>query len=188
MPGWPELLLKRLKAPATARNVLALQLWAASEGMPAASHNPLATSMRAPDSSTHPPYTMPWYPLAAEGVEYTARTLEIGAYGYPAILAALRQDRGLGPIYSAVNASSWCKGCQNGHYPIRLHDHLGAFAPGVPSSPAVLRPQYVTPVPEKPWDYSGIVRSAAATVNKHATRIDASLRMLRSTLAKRLNL
>lgn len=187
MPDWRHRLLSELDAPASANNLTALLLWAASEGMPAASHNPLATSWRAPNSSIHPPYTMPWYPTAAEGVSYTARTLRQGSFGYPAILTALRGDRGLRAVYDAVNASAWCKGCQSGRYPIRLHDRLGVFAPGTPAPASPAPSSAPAAVPSKPWDYAPIVRQAAHVVGVHADRLGRAIAALRNTVSRRVH-
>jgi len=136
MPQWEYDLLKALGAPASKNNLLALNLWAQSEG--SVTNNPLATSGQGPGAtrcvaqcgSTSPIFE---YDTEADGVAQMAGFLK-GSY-YTAIVRAFAQDAGLAAIYQAINSSPWCKGCQSGQYPVDLSKAVGGTA--LPSSPTV---------------------------------------------------
>jgi hypothetical protein len=135
-PQWEYDLLKALGAPASQNNLTALNLWAQSEG--SVTNNPLATSGKgvgattcvAQCGSSSPIYE---YDTEAHGVAQMAQFLK-GSY-YTAIVRAFVQDSGLAAIYQAINASSWCKGCQNGHYPTELFSAANGTSPS--TSPTV---------------------------------------------------
>jgi hypothetical protein len=57
-----------------------------------------------------------------------------GSY-YTAIVRAFQQNSGLAAIYQAINASPWCKGCQNGSYPVDLSKVVGGGSQSI--NPAV---------------------------------------------------
>jgi hypothetical protein len=125
---WVDQLLNAIGAPTSDANRAALRLWAASEGT-VNSNNPLAISAT-PNGQTgciaqcgtaNPIYS---YNSMTTGVQNTANFLK----GYPGIVAAFRQDAGIGPIWAAINGSPWCKGCQGGLYPVQMHNFL--FNPG----------------------------------------------------------
>lgn len=128
-PAWECDLLKALGAPCSANNLLALNLWAQSEG--SVTNNALATSGQgagatkcvAQCGSTSPIYE---YATEADGVAQMAQFLK-GGY-YTAIVRAFQQDAGLAAIYQAINSSPWCKGCQNGQYPVVLAKQVGGAA------------------------------------------------------------
>lgn len=125
-PQWEYDLLKALGAPASQNNLTALNLWAQSEG--SVTNNPLATSGKgagatkcvAQCGTTSPIYE---YDTEADGVAQMAGFLK-GSY-YTAIVRAFVQDAGLAAIFQAVNSSPWCKGCQNGQYPVDLSKAVG---------------------------------------------------------------
>lgn len=125
-PQWEYDLLKALGAPASQANLTALNLWAQSEG--SVTNNPLATSGKgagattcvAQCGTTSPIYE---YDTEANGVAQMARFLK-GSY-YTKIVAALVGDQGEAAIWSAVNGSPWCKGCQGGQYPVDLGKAVG---------------------------------------------------------------
>jgi hypothetical protein len=135
-PQWEYGLLSALGAPASTNNLTALNLWAQSEG--SVTNNALATSGRGAGASTcvaqcgssSPIYE---YDNVGDGVAQMARFLG-GSY-YTGIVRAFQQDAGLSAIYSAINASPWCKGCQNGQYPIALSNAVGGKK--VSTSPTV---------------------------------------------------
>lgn len=125
-PQWEYDLLKSLGAPASQNNLTALNLWAQSEG--SVTNNALATSGRgagattcvAQCGSTSPIYE---YATEADGVAHMAAFLK-GSF-YSQIVRSFAQDAGLAAIFQAINASPWCKGCQNGQYPVALSKAAG---------------------------------------------------------------
>jgi hypothetical protein len=125
-PQWEYDLLSALGAPTSQNNLTALNLWALSEGN--VTNNPLATSGRgvgaatcvAQCGSTSPVYV---YDTEANGVAQMAKFLQ-GSY-YTAIVRAFKTDAGLAAIFQAINSSPWCKGCQNGQYPVDLANAVG---------------------------------------------------------------
>jgi len=151
-PAWECDLLKALGAPCSQNNLTALNLWAQSEG--SVTNNPLATSgygagrtvCVAQCGSSSPIFE---YDNEADGVAQMSKFLS-GSY-YTAIVRAFQQDAGLAAIFQAINSSPWCKGCQNGQYPIALSQAVGGKGPGVnpnvgaggsanPGSPAGAQP------------------------------------------------
>lgn len=124
-------MLQGLHAPTSHGNLLSLGYWAMSEGMPAAAYNWLATSTSWPGDTRHPPYSEPFRRDFATGVAATVDFLR-GSY-YNAVRAALQGDHGPRAIWTAVNRSPWCSGCQSGHYPVDLYDYLQGH--GVTLSP-----------------------------------------------------
>lgn len=129
--GFNPALLAYLGAPVNQYSDEALSMWAQSEGMPANSYNPLATLRTGYGEHYQPPYTAPFYPHPYAGLRATGDTLAQSAYGYPAIVTALRDTLGLSGIFDAVNSSAWCQGCQGGHYPQVLYNaiHAGTGSP-----------------------------------------------------------
>jgi len=135
-PQWEMDLLACLGAPQSVDNLTALNLWAQSEG--SVTNNALATSGKgagaskcvAQCGSSSPIYE---YDTEADGVAQMCRFLK-GSY-YTKVVAALQNDAGLAAIYQAINSSSWCKGCQNGQYPVVLAKAVGGK--GDPISPTV---------------------------------------------------
>lgn len=131
-PQWEYDLLKALGAPPSQNNLTALNLWAQSEG--SVTNNPLATSGKgagattcvAQCGSTSPIYE---YDTEADGVAHMAGFLK-GSY-YSAIVRAFAQDAGIAAIFQAINSSPWCKGCQNGQYPVALSKAAGGGASSV---------------------------------------------------------
>jgi hypothetical protein len=120
--------------PLTADNKLVLDLWAGSENVAPQDNNPLAVNY-------------PGYGGRSLGGHYAYPTEDAGARAmasfllypnYVGVMAAFRANAGLAALYEAINSSKWCSGCQNGQYPIQLHDYLsggGFIAPsGAPSS------------------------------------------------------
>jgi len=130
-PAWEYQVLSGLGAPANVINLLALHLWANSEGVNPANNNWLATSLKGAQYPTsgivaeNGGNAIPAYSTQATGVAATVATIR----GYPAIVAALVSGSSLSTIYQAINASSWCKGCQSGHYPTALAAWLGGGNP-----------------------------------------------------------
>lgn len=133
-PDWESQLLQCLGAPGSVNNLTALNLWAQSEGNVV--NNALATSGKGTGASTcvaqcgssSPIYE---YDNVSDGVAQMCQFLK-GSY-YTGIVHALQQDLGLSAIYSAINSSPWCKGCQNGKYPEALAAAAGGGAASVSS-------------------------------------------------------
>lgn len=137
--SWESDLLAAMGAPANNVTVTALQLWAQSEGTPDSWNNWLATTLNCCGCSPVNSAGVCAYPTESDGVSATWQTLQGGAYGD--VVAAFQAGTSLASIWSAINASPWCSGCQNGDYPIALYDYLqgktGPPAPGTPVEPTV---------------------------------------------------
>ena len=132
--GWEADLTFVLGAPASADNVLVLDLWAQSEGMPDSANNWLACSQTGFGGYSSPPYSEPFFPTLALGIEATATFLS--GSNYAVVVGYLKGDQGLANLYQAINESRWCSGCQGGHYPIDLYNYLsGSGAPPPEPSP-----------------------------------------------------
>lgn len=112
----------------SAAQLQALSLWAQSEGTNPANNNWLATSLK---GSAYPTSgviaenggnTIPAYSSQATGVAATVQSIK----NNPAIAVVLGAGNtvSLQGIFAVINASSWCKGCQNGLYPVALADFI----------------------------------------------------------------
>lgn len=134
---WQSALLHAIGAPNTTSNRLALTYWHQSEGTNPNTHNWLAISdgqnlfphaggAIAQAGSSSPIYP---FPSQAVGVAATAHFLQYPYYTN--VVAAFQQNAGLGAIFSAINASPWCKGCQGGQYPIALAQAAQGNPPAV---------------------------------------------------------
>jgi hypothetical protein len=131
--------LHQVGAPVTWPNLDALQAWALSESGYNSSYGtnlagPLAYNPLAITDSYGVPVTgdvnsagVKSFGSTSAGVAATARFLE---HGYSPVIQALR-DSNPDALYSAVNASGWCSGCEGGVYPVALHSWIGgASFPG----------------------------------------------------------
>lgn len=107
--------------------MLALGLWADSESADPETHNPLGAVEDWPGAVHHPKSGVVTYPGLAAGIGATAR----GLYrpNMAAVLEALHQDAGAGPLYHAINLSGWCPRCQGGRYPLALYLYLHERGP-----------------------------------------------------------
>lgn len=122
--AWITLTLKGLGAPASDVNVQALLAWAASEGMPASANNPLAASDQIAGATPTPGFSEPSYPSAQAAADlYVAK---FTSAKYADIGIALVQGTNLQSIYTAINLSPWCAGCQGGNYPAALWNEVKA--------------------------------------------------------------
>lgn len=121
-PAWEYALLSKLGAPATPENLVGLNLWAKSEGVEATANNPLAITnpnqVFGSDAGTINTAGVAKFSSLGSGVDATANFLN--APGYSAIVAALKRGNSLNALYSAINNSGWCRGCQGGAYPSAL--------------------------------------------------------------------
>ncbi len=99
-------LLRRLDAPATHHNLVALVTWMQAEGSDAA-FNPLATTRRMPGSSDFNSAGVQNYASAHDGVEATAATLHEVGHGYRRIVVALRSSAPAKATIDAVGDSEW---------------------------------------------------------------------------------
>lgn len=133
---WQTDLLAAIGAPTTGpggqANVQALNAWAQSEGNSPSYNNWLSVSGRYPGAGkciaqcggTSPIYT---YDTEADGVAATASFMK-GSY-YTGIIKAFQTNNGnVPPIFTAINQSKWCSGCQNGEYPVDLYKLVGGAA------------------------------------------------------------
>ncbi len=144
-PPWEYALLRALGTPEVLtdagmdqqfpNSLLALNLWAQSEG--SVTNNPLATSGRgagatkcvAQCGSSSPIYE---YDNVADGVAQMAHFMQ-GSF-YTQIVKSLLGNASLADIYTAINSSPWCKGCQKGHYPVDLAQNVSGGSNGVSST------------------------------------------------------
>lgn len=124
---WRELLLSAMLAPVNTLTVDALQWWADSEGMPAWENNWLATTIDGYGGRVVNSAGVKAYPTVLDGVNATWATLSYPVYR--PVVTAFRAGSGLENIWSAVNASPWCNGCQGGKYPVVLYNHLSQKIP-----------------------------------------------------------
>lgn len=151
--GWQTSLLAAIGAPVTPANVSILSLWAQSEGMPGWENNWLATTLTCCTGVSVNGAGVKVYPSVALGVQATADALLENAYGYPAIVAGFRGNLGGQALYVAINASTWCRGCQTGHYPVALWQAIGGSGGGPAPTPVTSGAQAQAPVtPSTQWD------------------------------------
>lgn len=136
--SWQAELLRAIGAPETSTNVLALSLWANSEGVSPKNYNPLAITdpshkyphagVVAPNGG-NPVYA---FPTQETGVAATADFL---SHGYSSVISAFQSNAGLAGIFATINKSRWCAGCQGGRYPVQLAQAVNGGAIGnVPTS------------------------------------------------------
>lgn len=130
---WRVQLLTRLGAPVTWPNLDALQAWALSESGYNSSYgtnlagplafNPLAItdSYGVPTVGDVNSAGVKAFGSTAAGVDATAIFLE---HGYQPVIQALK-DSNPKALFSAVNQSGWCSGCEGGQYPVALASWLG---------------------------------------------------------------
>lgn len=130
---WRVMFLHGIGAPVTRGNLAALQAWALSEsgynstyGTNMAgpfAYNPLAitVSVGIPVVGDLNSVGVKRFGSTAAGVTATIRFMQ--HFGYSAVINALRNDD-QAALYTAVNQSGWCRGCQGGHYPIGLYNYV----------------------------------------------------------------
>lgn len=190
--AWAEEMLRTLKAPVTRHNVLALELWAESEGVKAYANNPLATTLRKPGSRNYNSAGVQIYAKPEDGGVAAAETLLHGApaYNYGPVIKAFRTQDTYLNMWVAIHNSSWCKGCQGGNYPAALKFHAGGGS--TPGTGNVAGPPAPSPAPpshsvaEKDLDYSPVIRDASSKLSTHAARAMNAVRATRQALSSRL--
>lgn len=136
-------MLAGIGARYTAAGTHALTLWAASEGMTPSYHNPLATTLGGYGGHSINSAGVQSYPSWTTGVRATVASL--GQSYYTNIVAAFRAGNTLTRIFTAINHSPWCGGCQNGHYPVALWEALGKPTTQAPTGAITLTGPVVTP-------------------------------------------
>jgi hypothetical protein len=119
--NWAALLLSKLGAPQCQDNLTALVAWQVAEGT-AAANNPLATTRYMPCSTAFNSVGVRNFPSLEVGLQATVETLQIpeSSYGYGAILYDLAQCAPAATTATAINASSWCRGCARGLYVLNV--------------------------------------------------------------------
>jgi hypothetical protein len=126
-PTWTAQLLQGIGAPVTPVNQQALVLWTGSEGT-LQGNNPLAITTRQPGATSilatnngDPIYA---YDTLDDGIAANAAFLKTSD---PGIVNAFKAPNAtLGSIWTAINQSSWCKGCQSGKYPVQMFAALSS--------------------------------------------------------------
>lgn len=132
-PTWETALIQALGGQPNAANLYFLSLWQQSEGSGAAAgNNPLAI--------TDPKNQFPHSGVIAENngdPVYAFPTLDVGMQatvaflqnnGYQSVISALKGSD-MTSMWSAVNQSGWCQGCQNGQYPVAAYAKLNGPIP-----------------------------------------------------------
>ncbi len=130
MADWISLTLADGGWPDTSTNRVALEQWALSEGMPVSANNPLAASDQITGWRPTPGYSEPTYPSVEDAAALYARKFQ--TLTYDAIGFALNAGDDLNEIFTAINESPWCSGCQGGNYPIGIYQQLHGGAGGPP--------------------------------------------------------
>lgn len=187
MASWQDLVLDGIGAPKSPTNLQALTAWMQSEGMPAEAHNPLAVSDRSYSYKMVPPWAEPFYPSQGVGVAATLKTLKGSAGNYGPIRDALKHDAGFMAIWQAVNASSWCHGCQGGHYPNVLFNKAMGVGGGQ-STLVPKTPSSSVPVPgptDAHVDYHATITHAATAHVQAAQHINGHTNAVRGILRSR---
>jgi hypothetical protein len=98
-----------------------LVAWQVAEGT-AAAHNPLATTHPMPGSTSFNSVGVRNFPSVEVGLQATVETLRlpVPSYGYRAILDNLATCAPAKTTATAINASSWCRGCAGGLYVLNV--------------------------------------------------------------------
>lgn len=108
-----KLLLRKIGAPVTQRNLWALVSWMQAEGSEA-KFNPLATTQDMPGATNFNSVGVKNYKSLEQGVEATAKTLNYGAdrdlYGYKPIRRRLRRNAWAKWTLKSVEKSIWGTG------------------------------------------------------------------------------
>ena len=119
--NWAALLLSKLGAPQCQDNLTALVAWQVAEGT-AAAYNPLATTHHMPGSTAFNRVGVRNFSSLEVGLQATVETLQlpVSSYGYGAILYDLAHCAPAATTATAINASSWCRGCAGGLYVLNV--------------------------------------------------------------------
>jgi hypothetical protein len=119
--NWAALLLSELGAPRCQDNLTVLVAWQVAEGT-AAAYNPLATTHYMPGSTAFNSVGVRNFPSVEVGLQATVETLRlpVGSYGYDVILHHLEHCAPATATATAINASSWCRGCAGGLYVLNV--------------------------------------------------------------------
>lgn len=173
MADWVSQLLAKMGASDNGTTRSALYGWADSEGMPASENNWLATTLDCCGCAKINSSGVCSYPDVASGVEATWRTLQGSAYD--SIVYWFRQGDNIREIWSAINQSPWCGGCQNGKYPVVLYDSIasGGNPPPTGGGPGGSRrgPPPLPPVNVESDDWSHHVRHTGREFRGIAARL-----------------
>lgn len=125
---WRNFLLRAIGAPENRITLGSLTAWAHSEGVVPTCHNHLAASDRLIGDRPGPAASIFCYPSEGAMIALYANKLDSGIY--QGIRAALRRGDQYADVWKAINASPWCRGCQEGKYPTALYSAaFGDVAP-----------------------------------------------------------
>jgi hypothetical protein len=114
---WAGMFLRTVGAPACSDNMTVVVAWQVQEFTQAA-WNPLATTHRMEGSTDFNSVGVQNFVSLEQGLQATWETIHNGwdIYRYGAIVQELRRCAEPMETATAVNASSWCRGCGNGSY------------------------------------------------------------------------
>jgi len=182
---WIDLLAEAIGAPDNAIVRTAFVGWADSEGMPDSEHNWLATTQPGFGGHSVNSVGVQSYPTVADGVAALNHVLRNGLYDN--VLREFRTGTSMAGMWSAINQSPWCGGCQEGKYPVVLYDALasGTQPPpggGTPGQ-AGHTPLPAAPAPTAKNDWSerihrtaGQFTNVSLPLHRYAAVIERSLR------------
>ena len=107
---WATAFLSKLGIAPTVQNTADLVAWQEQEGgnwNNSAKYNPLNTTLSEPGSAAINSVGVKSYTSWSQGLQATASTLQVNAYGYPAIVSDLQNNAPLAQFETDVNSSSW---------------------------------------------------------------------------------
>lgn len=148
--SWEAQLLQDLGAPITPTTQAILQAWGLSEGT-ANQNNPLAISglntgattciaqcgtsspVMAYDSMTHGVAATAAFIKASPNYSLIIQNLQLST-NQDSLKQSLSIAQG---VYTIINGSGWCKGCQGGNYPNVLHELISALDPNTANSSTI---------------------------------------------------
>jgi len=167
--------MQQLGGPFNAVTLEGLEYWADSEGTPGSWNNPLATTQPGYGGVNVNSAGVKSYPTENDGISATVATLRDPAYA--AVVAAIKDNKGLNALWVAVNQSPWCRNCQDGQYPVVLAQHTGAGGGTPPPGGTAPAPTGTAPAEANPG-VPGDVQNAWAALGTR-TGHDTGLLLLR---------
>ena len=124
--GWASAFLSAAGFSTSRNNLVVMVAWQNAEYTDAR-WNPLATTYPMPGSTIFNSVGVQNYSSLSQGIQATLDTLRASGYGYEAILSDLSSSADPYTTASAINASSWCRGCAGGSYVVGLIPAVEAY-------------------------------------------------------------
>ncbi|HVL80191.1 MAG TPA: hypothetical protein VM840_01195 [Actinomycetota bacterium] len=123
---WAGHFLRHMGAPVTRSNQVVVVAWQAAE-YTKATWNPLATSYHMPGATVFNSHGVRNYVSLEQGVHASVATLRRPNRGYEPVVAAFMAGNDAMATARAINASMWCRGCNNGNYLVGLIPTVEAY-------------------------------------------------------------